>query len=1276
MDQKTSLPIAGGIGAAAVLTFFLSPWVNQTNTAPPAPASTPSVAASSTNTTATYNRYSLSQNEQGPWYALCKAFSTVDPEDLETNANHPIKPAAGVDVHPPLHNDAEYFPEEIKEETVLEGRIQRKFTPQYHYKADIASCLPPKDPSAGLNLTYIIATIPDPLGSHLSLQFDRNVVAIERAAEANGFGFERYWFPWSGLQQTQLNERDIGLTDTLKQQLRDQPGLLMFRKFTKPGADISSIYSPRLLVFLVGETPTAGLNKIAFTKAARYIVQLDCRLNGGPQCADANNIQKGPDPGPCNLTTKVKVLGPNFSASFSPLYRALEDLRTLARDRLCISADILSPTTTVEAQRNTFKEEIDKQHLGSFTPLAPTDCRTEMTMLAFLRELGYHIGEVAYLSEDETSYSPGTLEKQCTFPGISTLTYPRDLSALRNMWQPTVVSVTPADISGQPVRSQIVPFSLHEQSSNELDSPVAFATEQAAPDIDQALSNITSTIRHLRYRVIIVTASNPLDEVYLLQYLRHNVPDVRLATYDQDLLMLRVLNFEALRGTISVTSFPLVNTLLLQTEVGETDTSAFPNSGAVATFIGMNLLIDDSISRSPLVSYLGYYPGTYVLGNDAFWTVRKARVPLSMMSDKEFTAPWVWYIIMVALLGVVGSHLFRYRKLYLPHRTKKSLKTPAGLLQSMQLKGGRRNEDLAQDYFLLVGNNQLLILLFLIAVPSIVIQKNLLNVAYDPSVSTISTLGILLFKRTLFISELVMCVLLLCTSILLLVRALRTASRLAQIGKPDEGSGKGMDSQVANGGHAGIRMRGENGRRKLDFKQESEDKTIGITLPIIKGSGHLGDTDIVTSSDFIIVAIYPLVTMAVAAYAFLADWANISLTAYRAVYVMDGLSPIPVIAAVIAVWYFFSVIGIRAVKTIKAMRVDPLFLASSVPSCSAAWVRALGGAQQKLLVKVESLVKADAKGGILLFATFAVFFALRGWQALRGVDNWLLRDWIVFGGVGLLTASIVIQWFRIWSIWVSLRTLLAILSASPLSTGFENIPKELTSVKIWRSFERLPSLALQSNTLRLLRRVRDESAPTARASLTPYLETAECHVNNLSYRIPLAEDTSLHDHTLLNVCFDACIAPSIGDDVMWFQKRSEEGDRPVIDYIALRYVALIKYVNSQVRWLLAFVLYGYVVLILGVRAYPFQGQHTIASILTITFSVMFLLAAILFVQMDSNPLLSTLEHSTPGKANYFEAALRLLSVGGIPLIAVLASQFPAIEQFAFSWIKPTIDSLH
>jgi hypothetical protein len=74
--------------------------------------------------------------------------------------------------------------------------------------------------------------------------------------------------------------------------------------------------------------------------------------------------------------------------------------------------------------------------------------------------------------------------------------------------------------------------------------------------------------------------------------------------------------------------------------------------------------------------------------------------------------------------------------------------------------------------------------------------------------------------------------------------------------------------------------------------------------------------------------------------------------------------------------------------------------------------------------------------------------------------------------------------------------------------------------------------------------------------------------------------------------------------------------------------------------------------------------------------IVFVMAAVMIVQMDRNAFLSQLEDTSPGETDYWSAGKRLLGVGGIPLIAILASQFPAIERFLLSWVKPTVDSLH
>ena len=112
-------------------------------------------------------------------------------------------------------------------------------------------------------ITFLIATVPDPKATSLALFFDRSIESLIWAAADAGYSFERWWLPW----KTTPNKDLLLLTDRKaqnKEQERSvaEPGLIVFRG-TQPGQ--------ALLLFLVGETPTSGINKKAFGRALGYI---------------------------------------------------------------------------------------------------------------------------------------------------------------------------------------------------------------------------------------------------------------------------------------------------------------------------------------------------------------------------------------------------------------------------------------------------------------------------------------------------------------------------------------------------------------------------------------------------------------------------------------------------------------------------------------------------------------------------------------------------------------------------------------------------------------------------------------------------------------------------------------------------------------------------------------------------------------------------------------------------------------------------------------------
>jgi hypothetical protein len=68
--------------------------------------------------------------------------------------------------------------------------------------------------------------------------------------------------------------------------------------------------------------------------------------------------------------------------------------------------------------------------------------------------------------------------------------------------------------------------------------------------------------------------------------------------------------------------------------------------------------------------------------------------------------------------------------------------------------------------------------------------------------------------------------------------------------------------------------------------------------------------------------------------------------------------------------------------------------------------------------------------------------------------------------------------------------------------------------------------------------------------------------------------------------------------------------------------------------------------------------------------------AVVFVLASSerDPVLSRLNGTAPGKVGK-DFYMNLISYGALPVLTVLAAQFPAIGSFLFSWVQPLLQAL-
>ena len=87
----------------------------------------------------------------------------------------------------------------------------------------------PKDkylPAFPTDVQFVIATVPNPITTHLPLVFDRMIEVIEQAAEDDKYSYDSSWFPWDEAKDYS-SLSDQMLADKAQKLQESQPGVEM-----------------------------------------------------------------------------------------------------------------------------------------------------------------------------------------------------------------------------------------------------------------------------------------------------------------------------------------------------------------------------------------------------------------------------------------------------------------------------------------------------------------------------------------------------------------------------------------------------------------------------------------------------------------------------------------------------------------------------------------------------------------------------------------------------------------------------------------------------------------------------------------------------------------------------------------------------------------------------------------------------------------------------------------------------------------------------------------
>lgn len=527
---------------------------------------------------------------------------------------------------------------------------------------DLAKHLNLPEPLRG-HIRFVIAVLPDPAHTHLAMLFDRSIDALQLAAHRKGYAFDRAILPWEQTTHPEAGERKLREQEADDQTERERyPGLLIFRggpdwqrqndisKKTGQDQQVDEIVRARyqqdsrqdrgkgdafpdgpLFVFVVGETPTGGIRR----EQLRHALELIREIRGSDSSKDEQPLL---------------ILGPTFSGSLESLGRELEHQPIHIRAE---SVFVYSGTVTNAEAEVQFAKNWPAVHLASFQE---NDAYAFHEFLGFVGDLGYQSSEIAVLSEDETVFGngPGAAGRE-----VLQLHFPREISYLRAAYQKLTGAQQQTGTKAQ--GRSALPLDLNQGGSDD-DTVPSYSPLQTPLSQEAVMIGIVNELHNHHTKFTLLLATDPLDQLFLARYLRQAYPQGRVVLTVPDLLLNRQ-DDTLLHGVMGLNNYPLIPELrdrLLVTgrALDVHEDRVFVSSNSVGTFNAMVGLLSVktadkrgiTLPEAPYAEYgspmVGNDPNSLppevkpvlwlsMLGRDGYWPIVGINGPNSMAADRQ-----------------------------------------------------------------------------------------------------------------------------------------------------------------------------------------------------------------------------------------------------------------------------------------------------------------------------------------------------------------------------------------------------------------------------------------------------------------------------------------------------------------------------------------------------------------------------------------------------------------------------------------------------------------
>ncbi len=1049
-------------------------------------------------------------------------------------------------------------------------------------------------PDMADKLDFIVAIVPDPVHSHLSLFFDRSLDAIEQAAQDAHYAFGRATMPWDNREHNESTDFRSRLAERSYQLAREEvPGLMIFREQQMQG---NLRY---LFVFVVGELPTEGIMKRQFQNALLAI----------------RTIRGSAMPGD-RIT--LRIMGPTFSGSLYSLEELLQDGSQIqAFDRV----QVHSGTIRSERMKDWFDEsKPHKQPNVELSSYSSTDCDELDGFVRFLsKKWHYPPKDIATLSEDETAY--GASPSGCSQPKeIYHLYFPRGIASLRAAYEE---EISEAQLSGtdgtRPPRSKLQ-LKL-EDTGNDDDTVPTYSHFQTPLSQESVMTTIVSRLRARQSRFILLRATSSLDLVFLSRYLRSNFPQARIVTFGADLLLQSASESTPFRGMLAITQNPVwAGTPELdaaRNHPQDYDRIVFPASDSLGTYLAMSSLLrpGHESKRDDPPSWL------MALGRNGYWPLAQLRRAqtgdsASLLFPMQATPSWIFLSCLTALLALCYVGLIR----------KGSVFSKAAVMANF-------------------------------------------SPVKDPNRSSILV---------------ILSILILCAGLSLLLPCL---CAVRQAGWSSWWLA-GIILPVA--GMIGFLYVCFLDLRRREPQNESP-----------RGETAMPSTELppklVTS---------PMVLLAAAgacfALFFSVWWAlgSDSLFAYRYVHLSSGLSTLPPILLLIAAglwWAWQSLAGLLLLDKRRPLLPAAKDLSFGSESPQAARLLELSEEHRQGLLEAARPFGRDIRLYILPLAVAVVLVCIFGALMMRPIQSLehSAFDLIYAALLALALLALASSLSSLTITWLECRNLLRSLDRFPLRRGFIRL-KGFSWTPIWHMSlgsldaihvilsREVESITQLGNTLSLKTRrpelwasisAANNELTRIRAAVVTWGNDEDRLVNSfVEFRKKVAAACGAGLRFLLDV-WDAEDSSSALDSSNEKSAQTIPRDVEAVEqFVCLVFFNFILIVLLRIRNLALIVAGIYIFVVLSLTSYPFEPRTPLHFFM---FAVFFLVAsavAAVFAQMHRDNVLSSITDSKPGELGG-DFWLRLGGAVGLPLVGLLAYQFPEIGGFLFSWLQPALQML-